>query len=440
MITRDAFDTLADALLAEARGGEVLLLGYYAEDTDFARLNRARLRQAGHVAQRELHVELIDGARHASADIQLQDDAQADLAQARAELASLRELLPQLPEDPYLAYAEEVRPSESVADGELGTREAWLDAIAASTGDLDLVGLLAQGVQAHGFANSLGQRNWHAAASFNFDWSLHAAGGRAVKSRYAGSRWNPEQLTARIAAARRRLDALARPTQTPATGHHRAFLAPAALGELLDLLGWGGFGLKSLRTGQSPLQRLADGRHTLHPAVKLREARAGSPAPGFSAAGYLLPAEVSLVEEGRFGSALAGPRSAREFGVDVNARMEAPEALEMDGGDLAEADVLATLGDGLYLSDLWYCNYSDRNACRITGMSRYACFAVAGGELAGPLAPMRFDASIYDLLGEGLQALTRERERMADASTYERRSTATQHLPGLLVDGFPLTL
>jgi predicted Zn-dependent protease len=120
--------------------------------------------------------------------------------------------------------------------------------------------------------------------------------------------------------------------------------------------------------------------------------------------------------------------------------MEAPEALEMDGGDLAEADVLATLGDGLYLSDLWYCNYSDRNACRITGMSRYACFAVAGGELAGPLAPMRFDASIYDLLGDGLQALTRERERMADASTYERRSTATQHLPGLLVDGFPLTL
>ena len=56
MITRDAFDTLADALLAEARGGEVLLLGYYAEDSDFARFNHARLRQAGHVAQRELRL------------------------------------------------------------------------------------------------------------------------------------------------------------------------------------------------------------------------------------------------------------------------------------------------------------------------------------------------------------------------------------------------
>ena len=440
MIARAPFDALADVLLAETRGDEVLLLGYYAEDSDFARFNHARLRQAGHVAQRELRLELIDGARHASADLQLQGDAQADLALARAELAELRELLPQLPEDPYLAYADAVHSSEAVADGELGPRDAWLDAIATCAGELDLVGLLARGVQAHGFANSLGQRNWHAAASFNFDWSLHGAEGRAVKGRYAGSRWDADELAARIGGARMRLDALARPARTPATGRHRAFLAPAALGELLDLLGWGGFGLKSLRTGQSPLQRLADGRATLHPAVTLREARDGSPAPGFSEAGYLLPDVVTLVGDGHFGTALAGPRSAREYGVAVNARMEAPESLEMAGGELAEADVLATLGDGLYLSDLWYCNYSDRNACRVTGMSRYACFVVAGGELAGPLAPMRCDVSLYELLGDALVGLTREREQLADAGTYERRSTATQQLPGLLVDGFQLTL
>ena len=37
-------------------------------------------------------------------------------------------------------------------------------------------------------------------------------------------------------------------------------------------------------------------------------------------------------------------------------------------------------------------------------------------------------------------ALTRERERLADAGTYGRRSTATSLLPGLLAEGFPLTL
>ena len=68
MIARAPFDALADVLLAETRGDEVLLLGYYAEDSDFARFNHARLRQAGHVAQRELRLELIDGARLEFAD------------------------------------------------------------------------------------------------------------------------------------------------------------------------------------------------------------------------------------------------------------------------------------------------------------------------------------------------------------------------------------
>ncbi|RLA37763.1 MAG: peptidase, partial [Gammaproteobacteria bacterium] len=278
------------------------------------------------------------------------------------------------------------------------------------------------------------------AGSFNSDQSLHGAYHRAVKGRYAGSDWQPAELAARIAVARSRLDALARPPVTPVTGNHRAYLAPSALGEIMDLLGWGGFRLKALRTGQSPLQRLADGKLMLSSNVSLEEARQGSPAPGFSGVGYLLPPSVTLVDGGRFGDALTGPRSGREYGMPVNARMEMPEALAMAPGELPEADVLATLGDGLYLSDLWYCNYSDRNSCRITGMSRYACFVVAGGELTAPLVPMRFDASVYDLLGGGLEGVTREREWLVDASSYGQRSTSAQRLPGILVDGFPLTL
>jgi len=440
MNARTRFDALADALLAETPTDEVLLLGYYAEASDFVRLNHARVRQAGHVSQRELRLELVTGARHASTDLQLQGDLEADLTMARDELAALRTLLPELPEDPYLDYAETVNDSESAVTGMLGDRVNWLDTVADCTGDLDLVGLLASGTQAHGFANSLGQRNWHAADSFNFDWSLHGADNRAVKGRYAGSDWQPAELAARIAVARTRLDALARPPVTPVTGTHRAYLAPSALGEIMGLLGWGGFSLKALRTGQSPLQHLADGKLMLSSNVSLEEARQGSPAPGFSGVGYLLPPSVTLVDDGRFGDALTGPRSGREYGMPVNARMEMPEALAMAPGELPEADVLATLGDGLYLSDLWYCNYSDRNSCRITGMSRYACFVVAGGELTAPLVPMRFDASVYDLLGGGLEGVTREREWLVDASSYGQRSTSAQRLPGILVDGFPLTL
>ena len=145
MNERARFEALADALLAQVRGGEVLLLGYYAEHSDFARLNRGRVRQAGHVLQRELRLELVDGTRHAAVSLQLQGEPDADRALAAAELAQLRALLPQLPEDPYLDYATTVQHSCSETPGAPGSADAWLDDLAACSDGLDLVGLLAAG-------------------------------------------------------------------------------------------------------------------------------------------------------------------------------------------------------------------------------------------------------------------------------------------------------
>jgi hypothetical protein len=53
---------------------------------------------------------------------------------------------------------------------------------------------------------------------------------------------------------------------------------------------------------------------------------------------------------------------------------------------------------------------------------------------------MRFDDTIFNLLGTGLLALTRDRELRVEDSTYEGRSTAAMVLPGALVEGLRLTL
>ncbi len=53
---------------------------------------------------------------------------------------------------------------------------------------------------------------------------------------------------------------------------------------------------------------------------------------------------------------------------------------------------------------------------------------------------MRFDETIYRMLGENLVGLTDAREWILDASTYSQRSTASTRLPGALVDDFTLTL
>jgi predicted Zn-dependent protease len=102
--------------------------------------------------------------------------------------------------------------------------------------------------------------------------------------------------------------------------------------------------------------------------------------------------------------------------------------------------VLAALDTGLYVSNLWYLNYSDRQACRMTGMTRFACFWVEGGRLVAPLGVMRFDDSFLRMFGEGLIALTEHAELIPESGTYQERQLSSITTPGALVEGWRLTL
>ena len=114
--------------------------------------------------------------------------------------------------------------------------------------------------------------------------------------------------------------------------------------------------------------------------------------------------------------------------------------MQMATGDIPAAEVLRQLGTGVYINNVWYLNYSDRSACRITGMTRFATFWVEHGVIQAPLNVMRFDESIYRMLGEHLLGLTAESDFILDASTYHQRSTSSGRVPGALVEDFRFTL
>ncbi|MCS6927528.1 MAG: metallopeptidase TldD-related protein, partial [Candidatus Binatia bacterium] len=143
-----------------------------------------------------------------------------------------------------------------------------------------------------------------------------------------------------------------------------------------------------------------------------------------------------------FRDCLVSPRSAKEYGVPTNgaSRSEAPESLEMLAGDIPAADILHHLDTGVYINHVWYLNYSDRTACRITGLTRFATLWVEDGVIQAPLTVMRFDDTLYRVLGENLLGLTREREFLLDPSTYGARSTSSSRVPGALVADFSFTL
>ena len=439
-MNRDSFFTLADAVNARLEGGEILFASLGVEDSDFVRLNQNRVRQAGGVRSAALGLTLIDGCKQVQGDCQLSGDADDDLVLVVGLLQRLRERIPHVPDDPYLSFSEEPQESSHSLPAVLPDAADAIGTLTQLAEGLDLVGIWASGLIGEGLASSIGHRCWHQSESFNLDWSCYLDRDKAVKDRYSGFVWEPEQLASRIAAQRERLSVMARPQRRIEPGRYRAYLAPAALQELMDMLAWGGFGLRDHRTRQTPLLALAEGEVALHPSLSILEEHGRGLTSGFTGEGFSKPEAVPLIVQGRFGTCLADARSAKEYGAEVNAASESPESLAVAAGELPTQQVATALGSGLYIGDLWYCNWSDRNACRITGMTRFGTFWVENGELTAPLAPMRFDDSLYRLCGEHLEGLTRERELILSADTYGGRSTDSALLPGALVSGIDLAL
>jgi predicted Zn-dependent protease len=439
-VRQHAFFQLAERLAEGLSRDEVLFCNLYGETSDFVRLNGNRIRQAGSVHRRSLDLSLIAGRRQVNGSCELGGDPARDLRLAQVLLGRLRERLSHVPDDPYLDYSTRPATSERSLGGDLPDSGQAVSELIAEAGELDLVGIWASGDIVSGLASSLGHRHWHRSTSFNLDWSCYLEKDKAVKAGYSGFVWESARLAEKLEAVRRGLDVMSRPARTIPPGRYRAYLAPEAVQELLDMLAWGGFGLKSHRTAQTPLLRLVEGERALDPRIDIREEHVRGLAPGFTAEGFEKPQRVDLILGGEYRDCLADSRSGKEYGVAVNAAAEYPESLALDSGEIPDSQVLDRLGTGLYIGNLWYLNYSDRNDCRITGMTRFGTFWVENGELVAPVNVMRFDDSLYNLLGDRLEGLTRERELILSAETYGGRSTASSLLPGILVSGIELAL
>ncbi|NWA66152.1 TldD/PmbA family protein [Pseudomonas reactans] len=435
------FKALVDWLKHAITDNEQFHLGYADEASEFVRFNHAKVRQAGQVQQASLNLKLINDGRHADLGITLAGEPELDRQRLADGLQQLRETLPLLPQDPYLLLNHNAWQSSNEQTRPLPELAQVLEDISQAAHGVDLVGIYAAGPISRGFASSSGAFGWHQANSFNFDFSLFHANGEAVKASYAGHTWDSAEFAGRFQQAREQLEFLGRPLHKLAPGQYRAYLAPAAIEEIISIITWGGFSAQAIASKGSSLQKLYAGEQSLSPLVTLTEQISGSLSQAFSTEGYPR-SDVTLIKAGKADGQLINSRSAAEYGLSTNGASsdESPSALQMAAGSLAQADILKQLGTGLYISNLWYLNYSDLPAARLTGMTRFATFWVEDGEIKAPVSTMRFDDSVYNLLGAQLEALTADRELLLSASTYSQRNTASNLLPGALVKRLTLTL
>jgi predicted Zn-dependent protease len=439
---KELFFALTEHAIGQLRGKEVLLANFSGEASDFVRFNHARVRQPMTVRQAYLTLELIDGRRHERTTLAISGSADDDRPAIRSAIEAMRADLPALWEDPYLLYNTAATASDVERRGILPSPAESIDLLTTAGAGIDLVGILASGPVFRGFASSLGSRHWHAVDSFLLDWSVFSNGDKAVKASFAGQDWDAAAVAERIGATRAQLPHLARSPHTIEPGAYRAYLAPAAMDELLWMLSWGGVSAKAQRTRQSVLQDLVDGRAKLSEQVSLREHIAAGLAPAFDDAGFGRPDVVALIDAGRHAGNLVSPRTAQEYGIAPNGATEAEamQAMELAPGRLPRGDVLRALDTGVYVSNFHYLNWSDRASARITGMTRFATYWVERGEIVAPLSVMRFDDSLYRLLGSELESLDDETDWILNSGTYGGRSVETSRVPGALLRQLRLTL
>ncbi|MEL6854489.1 MAG: metallopeptidase TldD-related protein [Cyanobacteria bacterium J06607_13] len=418
------------------------------EESQFTRFSSARVRQTGQVKDGQMRLTLMTGDRTAAITLPFCGDFSTDWPLVQASVDQLMEELPSLPADPYLVMptlSQHSNPqTREVHSGRLLPQTAIANTLLSPVQGLDFAGLYAGGRAYRAYADSAGKQHWFETPSFTLDYSLFGShANQAVKGTLAGRHWAEQDYLQNIVATQAQLERLSQPAMSLPRGCYRTYLAPAAVADIIDTIIWGGgLGEASLRQGSSAFEKLEQGEAQLSEKFSLGEDFQRMGLPRFNDSGEISPAQLPIIHQGQWVNSLVNSRSAKEYGKRSNGanKDESMRAPTVAPGQLKEAEILSTLDTGLYVSNLHYLNWSDLSAGRMTGMTRYACFWIEGGELVAPIENLRFDDNLYRFLGEGLVDLTCQQTFLPAVGTYDRRSLGGMWMPGMLIDQFRYTL
>jgi predicted Zn-dependent protease len=435
------FQQLVTELRSKITNDEQFVLTLNGEDSLFTRFNHAQIRQSGTVRDVRCTIKLFADGRTCWQNFPCTGLLEIDLPAAQLALNTLRIQLPQLSPDPFIVMPNGTASSVSNQVGQLLSADGAAIEILSAVSGLDFTGLYAAGTILRGYGDSCGQQHWFSTDTFTLDYSLFTNDGQAVKGDYAGTVWNSDKYLQQITQSKQQLTRLQQAPKVIDRGQYRTYLAPAAVADLISMLSWGGVSEAALQQGQSSLAALRDGKH-LSPQLSIAEDFTTGLVPRFNQLGEVAADQLPIIAAGKLQNTLISSRSAKEYskvsnGADHDEGLRSPV---VQPGHLSQAQILAELDTGMYLSNLHYLNWSDRQTGRITGMTRYACFWVENGEIVAPISNLRFDESLYNFWGKNLLAITNFSEYIAATDSYGGRSLGGVWVPGMLIQDFTYTL
>jgi predicted Zn-dependent protease len=420
------------------------------ERSGFARFAGSEVHQPTLIQNEAVFVRVAHGGRvGAAAGNRVDDESLRDLA---ARAAAAADASPEDPEFPGFPGPAEPPDVESCDDetAALGPDDQARLAAAAieAAGDVPIYGFFTTGLTTTAVVTSTGF-SADETATDAMVLALAAtddASGYAEQSSSAARNVDVE-ATAREAAE---LAERTRGAKELESGPYRAVLGPYALGELLQYFAYDGFsGLALLEERSYACGRL--GERCFDEKVSIAEDPLdpqGLP-KSFDFEG--VPKErVELVSQGvmratvwdRMSAARAqdSQRSTGSAGPPVYRRWgPLTFALSVAAGEAESVeDLVALVGDGIYVTRLHYLGIVEPRQGILTGMTRDGTFRIRDGKLAEPLVNLRFTVSVPQVLAE-VPGLTRERKLTNQSAFYDERFAYGALVPALATARFDIT-
>ena len=116
-----------------------------------------------------------------------------------------------------------------------------------------------------------------------------------------------------------------------------------------------------------------------------------------------------------------------------------PTNLVLIGGGAAdEAELVAPIERGLYVTRFWYVNPVHEKQALLTGTTRDGTFLIEDGAHRPPVRDVRFTDSALRIL-DATEALTASQRLVSEADFYGRRFANGAVCPALRAAGFRIT-
>jgi predicted Zn-dependent protease len=237
------------------------------------------------------------------------------------------------------------------------------------------------------------------------------------------------------------------PVELP-PGEYPVVLEADAVGSLLEFFGGLAFnGLAHVEGRGALAGRL--GQRVAAASINLSDSpRFGRTLPRAVDAEGVPKAPLPLIQDGVAHAVTHDTRSAARAGTVSTGHALAPggspwgpaptNLVLIGGGAADEAELMAPIERGLYVTRLWYVNAVHEKSALLTGTTRDGTFLIEDGRLGRPVRDVRFTDSVLRLL-EATEELTASQQLVCDGEFYGRRFATGVVAPALRAREFRIT-